>query len=313
MDRAEELARKLSARVKRTGTGWLTLCPAHNDHEPSLHISAAPDKPSGFVAHCFAGCQWEVLGPILRGYAVDGVPVKQGSANGQDGGPKSERRWAGAHTPNGEPTLYNAELGSPVRRWPYRTPSGGIWLYVARYAPNDEERRPFRPWTWWRRSEAKPPRCELGNPPEGTPRYPYRADVLAQGPLGPPVIVVEGEGTSEAAMTLFEGCEGTTWAGGCGAVDTTTWDVLRKRRVVVIPDEDKGGRRAMGYVARTLMALGTGCTWVEGPRALGMDTVREGWDIEEPLKGAGENETQALKQRIRAWREGLAPSHPLAL
>ena len=114
-------------------------------------------------------------------------------------------------------------------------------------------------------------------------------------------------------MTLFEGCEGTTWAGGCSMVTTTEWEVLRKRRVVVVPDEDRAGRHAMGHVARTLMRLGTGCTWVEGAQALGMGDVHRGWDIEEPLKGAGDEEREALRSRVRAWRRRLGAHHPLAL
>ena len=255
MDRAEEIARRLSARARRTGNGWLTLCPAHNDHEPSLHISPASEKQSQIVAHCFAGCQWEVLGPILRGYMVDGVPLK-GEARVQDA--PSARKWAGAHTPRVEPTLYSTELGEPIARWTYRTPEGGVWLYVARYAPNENERRPFRPWTWWRRDESKPPRCEQGNPPEGVARYPYRSDRLARGALGVPVIIAEGESSADAAGVLFEGCENTTWAGGCSWAGRTAWEGLRKRRVVLMPDEDRPGRGAMATIAKLLADI-TAC------------------------------------------------------
>src|SRR6266496_1409486 len=49
--------RELLARltgVKRNGKGWLALCPAHDDHNPSLSIT---DGDNGrILLHCFAGC-----------------------------------------------------------------------------------------------------------------------------------------------------------------------------------------------------------------------------------------------------------------
>ena len=310
MDRAEELARKLSDRARRTGSGWITLCPAHNDHEPSLHISPAPEKESQIVVHCFAGCQWEILGPILQSYAVEGVQLKQTE---KKRGRRENRRWAGAHTPKVEPTLYREDLGEPIRKWVYRTPSGADWLYVARYAPNEQEKKPFRPWSWWRRSEAKPPRCEPGQPPEGVTRYPYRSERIEECARGVPIIVVEGESTVHATMELFKGCEGTTWAGGSGAAEKTSWKILQGRRVVLIPDEDIPGRKAMAWLGRRLLKMGTGYAWIEPAWVMNVRNPSKGWDIAEPLKKANEEERKRLMKRIETWRRKLSPFHPLAM
>jgi hypothetical protein len=61
----EKLDRLLSCLegVKETGEGrFSALCPAHDDHNPSLSITVTEDK---IIPHCFAGCeQSEILGAV---------------------------------------------------------------------------------------------------------------------------------------------------------------------------------------------------------------------------------------------------------
>jgi DNA primase len=51
---AESIARACGqGREKRTATGYVTLCPVHDDHNPSLSI----DKKGGkILVHCQANC-----------------------------------------------------------------------------------------------------------------------------------------------------------------------------------------------------------------------------------------------------------------
>lgn len=46
------------AGVRRTGNGFLALCPAHDDRNPSLSITPAEDR---LLLHCFAGCSVEAI------------------------------------------------------------------------------------------------------------------------------------------------------------------------------------------------------------------------------------------------------------
>ena len=46
-------------RVKRSGSGWMACCPAHDDQNPSLSISEGDD--SRVLLHCFAGCSVEEI------------------------------------------------------------------------------------------------------------------------------------------------------------------------------------------------------------------------------------------------------------
>ena len=44
-------------RVKKNGTGWMARCPAHEDHNPSLHVSEGSE--GRIILKCFAGCTAE--------------------------------------------------------------------------------------------------------------------------------------------------------------------------------------------------------------------------------------------------------------
>lgn len=41
-------------KVKKTPSGWLACCPAHDDKSPSLTVGIG--KGGGVIAHCFGGC-----------------------------------------------------------------------------------------------------------------------------------------------------------------------------------------------------------------------------------------------------------------
>lgn len=45
--------------VRRSGSGWVALCPCHEDREPSLSIGEGDD--GRLLLKCFAGCSWDAL------------------------------------------------------------------------------------------------------------------------------------------------------------------------------------------------------------------------------------------------------------
>ena len=56
MNKLGNILSKLS-HVKKVQDGYMSLCPAHKDVNPSLHIS---DGGNGkILIHCFAGCSFE--------------------------------------------------------------------------------------------------------------------------------------------------------------------------------------------------------------------------------------------------------------
>ncbi len=50
----ELLSLKTGHRPKKSGKGYITLCPSHDDHNPSLSISESKEK--NILIHCHAGC-----------------------------------------------------------------------------------------------------------------------------------------------------------------------------------------------------------------------------------------------------------------
>ncbi len=55
----------------RVGTGWLALCPVHDDRKPSLSIRDANGK---VVVHCHAGCdQRDVIAALQARGLWDGM------------------------------------------------------------------------------------------------------------------------------------------------------------------------------------------------------------------------------------------------
>lgn len=50
--------------VKRCGDGFVALCPAHEDHSPSLSVSKGRD--GRVLLHCFGGCSVESVCEALQ-------------------------------------------------------------------------------------------------------------------------------------------------------------------------------------------------------------------------------------------------------
>jgi putative DNA primase/helicase len=59
---AQELAERLGG--KRSGGGWRSLCPAHDDHDPSLDITE--DKNGKILVTCRSGCDQAAVIDALR-------------------------------------------------------------------------------------------------------------------------------------------------------------------------------------------------------------------------------------------------------
>src|SRR4051812_923527 len=73
---AEDLAGKLGG--KRYGKGWRCLCPAHDDHEPSLDITEGKDGK--ILVKCRAGCEQTAVIDALRSRGL--WSIRSGDDNG---------------------------------------------------------------------------------------------------------------------------------------------------------------------------------------------------------------------------------------
>ena len=76
--------------------------------------------------------------------------------------------------------------------------------------------------------------------------------------LGDParvVIITEGEKAATAAALLFPESFVTTWAGGSGSWRLTDWTPLKGRKVILWPDADEAGQRAMNQLIKHLLCI----------------------------------------------------------
>ncbi|HEX9428940.1 MAG TPA: DUF5906 domain-containing protein, partial [Candidatus Bathyarchaeia archaeon] len=90
-----------------------------------------------------------------------------------------------------------------------------------------------------------------------------------------PIIVFEGEKTADAAQKIFKDkyvC--TTWPGGAAAVKYSDTKYLKGRKVILWPDNDDPGFKAMSELAEILLQEGSAPDMVEVPAGL-----PEGWDV----------------------------------
>ncbi|MDB9943426.1 toprim domain-containing protein [Octadecabacter sp.] len=59
----------LSPKARKCGHGWVDICPAHNDQNPSLSVGLGADGT--LLLHCFAGCAFSA---IVQAAGLAGTP-----------------------------------------------------------------------------------------------------------------------------------------------------------------------------------------------------------------------------------------------
>lgn len=142
---------------------WRALCPAHEDHEPSLSIRETADGKVLF--HCHAKCATEV---VLQKLGLEWSDLFTGSKTNRDG---NKRKI--------------------VATYDYRDASGRLLYEVVRFKPKSfAVRRPDGKggWVW-----------NL----DGVPRVLYRLpEVLAAKERGETVFIVEGEKDTDSLAAL---------------------------------------------------------------------------------------------------------------
>jgi hypothetical protein len=204
--------------VRENGSGWMALCPAHVDQEPSLSVKEGDDGRA--LVHCFAGCSVEEITAALGLRPKDLFERRNGHRNGH----------RGAHR-NGYRKL--------VESYDYTDDEGRLVFQTVRFEPKGfSQRRPDGQggWTWSLK---------------GVEPVLYRLrEVLEAVRSGEAVYVVEGERDADRLKAL--GLAATTCAMGAGKWRGRYSEALRGADVVILPDADKAGRDHAGQVAQSL-------------------------------------------------------------
>jgi hypothetical protein len=201
-------------------------------------------------------------------------------------GPAKARKPNGASGPREERPPTHPKLGEPSMVFPYYSASAELIGAVCRFnlADGGKEIRPclWRGDRWdWSAGFAKP-------------RPLYRLPDLAARP-DLPVLLVEGEKAADAAVELVGDHVAMAWPGGTAGVRHIDLAPLKGRNVVLWPDADEPGRKAMREMAELLKPLARSIRIVELPA----DTPAK-WDLADPVPESWAEDT--VERLIREAR-----------
>ena len=187
--------------------------------------------------------------------------------------------------------------GKPVAGWRYEYADGSLAFWDCRFdlptvgagGKPDKEFRPIRQDAdGWR----------LGDPPGKLPLY-----RLSKLDLTKRVHVFEGANCAEAAASL--GLNATAWSHGALATKKTDWTPLLKSEVVLHPDNDPGGEKAVSAISAILSGLEPSAR----VKVVYLPNLPAKGDIVDYVK----SRDSATSEEIRACIEDLADKAPLVL
>lgn len=214
--------------VRKQGGYWMARCPAHEDRQASLSVSAGSDHP--VLLKCHAGCEPEEILAKL-GLTWDSLCA-----------PREERPARGEWTPHGE----------AVAVYDYADEDGNLLFQVLRTA---DKQFPQRVKDASRKSGW---RWSLGDTRRVLYRLPQLAPAIEAGEI---IYVCEGEKDVHALEGA--GAVATCNPGGSGKWRPEYAGHLRDAVVRVVADADKPGRAHARAVAASLEGIAAGVEIVE--------------------------------------------------
>jgi len=112
------------------------------------------------------------------------------------------------------------------------------------------------------------------------PRPIYQSELFSARP-DHPIIIVEGEKCAERLQKIGgSGIIATTWPGGSKAIKLADFSLLADRQVVLWPDNDNPGLRAMVDVGLSIQGKAKRVGFIEVPLAYGeISKIEKGWDV----------------------------------
>jgi hypothetical protein len=322
---AAGLEKQLGGKCQRLSAhSFQTRCPAHDDKNPSLTISQGSGIP---LVHCHAGCDQRAVVEELktRGlWFTERIEPRHRSHQPTTRESKEPEWSAVMPVPPeaGEPNLrelLSHRLQQPnsqiAETWAYFDARGHRLGMVVRVEHDGDKE--ILPITYCRGPNGQTDWRLLGFP---KPRPLYGLDELAAHP-DKPVLIVEGEKTTDAARMLLTDYCVVTWPGGTGAVQHVDWSPLRARHCTIWPDHDEPGQRASRTIAEKLQEVNAANIRIvtvpaELPEKWDLaDVVTENIDIETLLADAPQvpKVQYAQKDNPQAQPQGTNGAGPRSL
>ena len=238
----------------------MALCPAHDDHTPSLSVSEGDGGKA--LVRCFAGCE---TGDVLHalGLSIHDLFERGERNNGRRDGSRK-----------------------PSAIWQIKDAAVEVQALHARFDRNGDKQ------VLWRLPGAQ--NWGLGGRKLSTLPL-YRSERIATWPAGAFVVVVEGEKAADALASIYPPVLGTV----TGADQTPSREalkVLHGRSVILWPDADDQGHQHMRRIVAVLEGIAREVRifeWTDAPEKgdaadhpAVMDRTRQG--LRELLKGWSE-------------------------
>ncbi len=263
--------------AKRQSDGtYKALCPAHDDHKPSLTIF--PSNDEGWMnVHCFAGC------------AREDVLARRGLSLSDLGPDRPERTKPKSDLGDGyEKGFADSDV---VSAYDYTDESGAILYQNCRLKIKVPGTKPFRQ----RRPDGKGG-WVLGR--GGIHTVPYHLPQLAEArESGALVLLVEGEkdvGTAESLGFM------ASTTGGATSWQRHHAEHFSGLQVISLPDNDKPGR---SYAQK---ALGDICQFAKSTKMIDLPALPEKGDLTDWVGTGGT--TEALRGLIEVAPEWKPPA-----
>lgn len=285
--------------VKPNGRGYTALCPAHNDHDPSLSVSEGDDGQ--VLLHCFAGCkpgevvqalglQMSDLFPGKNGKGWTHRPIANGKPSSRPMVRKDSKPGRNDLCSCGSGLKYKKCCGAPqqiVAEYDYRGENGDLLYQIVRKEPGKNGRKKdfsirrldgAGGWTY---------------NSKGVTLVPYRLPELLAADV---VVIVEGEGKVDALAKL--NIVATCNPFGAGKWPKDFRPYLEGKKVIIWPDKDDAGQKHADQVASLLQDVAASIRMVQPPGEL-----PEKGDVKDGVETLGwtREDVQRILDQAEAW------------
>jgi len=304
----EGLAEATGQAPRRSGQGWMSRCPAHEDRRPSLSVGVGGD--GRVLLTCHAGCPTETVVAALGLKMSDLFPERGSDASGRDplttvhpfGEFARRRGWC-----PGALLLLDARANGQVVRLPMRDHLGNVVGFKQR------------------RKDCKPIQTEGGETKSKTEAGGRHALFFPHPlPAEEPMAVLEGEADTLAALSAGHPSAVGTAGVNPGPLGRVALQyLLAGRPCVLFPHSGEGGQAWLEEVGSLLSNAKCDVRFVpadskwddldERLRSVGrgerMEALRRMMEAAVPWQAAGEPATSSW--RILTLADAYAPRPPL--